>query len=155
MTVEIPGALETFYFASKVDQTSIFVRKWLPRRGIRPRATNLEDVALQDPRGEHESWATRSRGAQRASPAARGPRRGIEELKTPLVLGGYARWRSWSPGARGTDCRRRDGKRKSSSTSDSANLTPADGDGNGPTGFYGIRVEVLQALKGHKNLNER
>ena len=39
MTVEIPGALETFYFASKVDQTSIFVRKWLPRRGIRPRAT--------------------------------------------------------------------------------------------------------------------
>jgi hypothetical protein len=40
MTATIaPAGPETFTFASQVDQAPIFVRKWLPPCGIRPRAT--------------------------------------------------------------------------------------------------------------------
>jgi alpha-beta hydrolase superfamily lysophospholipase len=39
MTTQIAAVPETFTFASNLDQVSIFVRKWLPPCGIRPRAT--------------------------------------------------------------------------------------------------------------------
>ena len=39
MTTHVAAVPKTFTFASKVDQVSIFVRKWLPPCGIRPRAT--------------------------------------------------------------------------------------------------------------------
>lgn len=39
MSTRIAAVPETFMFASRVDQAPIFVRKWLPPGGIRPRAT--------------------------------------------------------------------------------------------------------------------
>jgi alpha-beta hydrolase superfamily lysophospholipase len=57
MTTQIAAAQESFTFASKVDKASIFVRKWLPPCGIRPRATVQITHGIAEHSGRYDRFA--------------------------------------------------------------------------------------------------
>ncbi|MUL80150.1 alpha/beta fold hydrolase [Mycolicibacterium sp. CBMA 226] len=57
MTDTIPGDPTTFTFASDVDQTPIFVRKWLPPCGIRPRAAVQITHGIAEHSGRYDRLA--------------------------------------------------------------------------------------------------
>jgi alpha-beta hydrolase superfamily lysophospholipase len=57
MTTQLATAPETFTFASKVDQASIFVRKWLPPCGIRTRATVQITHGIAEHSGRYDRFA--------------------------------------------------------------------------------------------------
>ncbi|HEX3607909.1 MAG TPA: alpha/beta hydrolase, partial [Candidatus Dormibacteraeota bacterium] len=52
-----PAAPETFTFAADVDQAPIFVRKWLPPCGIRPRATVQITHGIAEHSGRYDRLA--------------------------------------------------------------------------------------------------
>ena len=57
MSTRIAAVPETFTFASRVDQAPIFVRKWLPPCGIRPRATVQITHGIAEHSGRYERFA--------------------------------------------------------------------------------------------------
>lgn len=57
MTTQLATAPETFTFASRVDQAVIFVRKWLPPCGIRPRATVQITHGMAEHSGRYDRFA--------------------------------------------------------------------------------------------------
>ena len=57
MTTQLAAAPESFTFASKVDQASIFVRKWLPPCGIRTRATVQITHGIAEHSGRYDRFA--------------------------------------------------------------------------------------------------
>ena len=57
MTTTIATALDTFTFASQVDQAPIFVRKWLPPCGIRPQATVQITHGIAEHSGRYDRFA--------------------------------------------------------------------------------------------------
>jgi hypothetical protein len=57
MITQIAAVLETFTFASNLDQASIFVRKWLPPCGIRPRATVQITHGIAEHGGRYDRFA--------------------------------------------------------------------------------------------------
>lgn len=57
MSTPIAAGPETFTFASQVDQAPIFVRKWLPPCGIRPRATVQITHGMTEHSGRYDRFA--------------------------------------------------------------------------------------------------
>jgi hypothetical protein len=57
MSTYIAADPETFTFASEVDQAPIFVRKWLPPCGIRPRATLQITHGIAEHSGRYDRFA--------------------------------------------------------------------------------------------------
>jgi alpha-beta hydrolase superfamily lysophospholipase len=57
MTTTIATAADTFTFASQVDQARIFVRKWVPPCGIRPRATVQITHGIAEHSGRYDRFA--------------------------------------------------------------------------------------------------
>jgi alpha-beta hydrolase superfamily lysophospholipase len=57
MSPPIAAGPETFTFASQVDQAAIFVRKWLPPCGIRPRATLQITHGITEHSGRYDRFA--------------------------------------------------------------------------------------------------
>ena len=56
-TMLAPSGLDTFTFSSAVDQAPIFVRKWLPPCGIRPRATVQITHGIAEHSGRYDRLA--------------------------------------------------------------------------------------------------
>lgn len=57
MATKIPAAPETFTFASQVDQAPVFVRKWLPPCGIRPRTSVQITHGIAEHSGRYDRLA--------------------------------------------------------------------------------------------------
>ena len=57
MTTTIATAADSFTFASQVDQARIFVRKWVPPCGIRPRATVQITHGIAEHSGRYDRFA--------------------------------------------------------------------------------------------------
>jgi alpha-beta hydrolase superfamily lysophospholipase len=53
----VDAGAETFTFVSQVDQAPIFVRKWLPPCGIRPRATVQITHGIAEHSGRYDRLA--------------------------------------------------------------------------------------------------
>jgi alpha-beta hydrolase superfamily lysophospholipase len=56
-TIDAPVGADTFTFASQVDHAPIFVRKWLPPCGIRPRATVQITHGISEHSGRYDRLA--------------------------------------------------------------------------------------------------
>ena len=57
MVTPSAGGPETFSFSSKVDQAPIFVRKWLPPSGNRPRTTVQITHGIAEHSGRYDRFA--------------------------------------------------------------------------------------------------